>query len=155
MCVHGVLQKVWAAAVLSTHNPNRCYRLCQTGVPCPTHNMSTTLTRSLCVCCRFLLSHLPHAAAPADTIAPTINAPDVTVDATGVTTQVFFAPTAQDNVDPIVKVTCNPVTGSNFTVGVTVVTCNATDQAGNTARRNFTVTVGECWCQQALGVCGP
>ena len=45
----------------------------------------------------------------------------------------YLYPTANDNVDPTVEVTCEPATGSDFPMGPTVVTCNATDSAGNDA----------------------
>jgi hypothetical protein len=36
---------------------------------------------------------------------------------------------------------CTPVSGSRFKVGTTMVSCSATDGAGNTATGSFTVTV--------------
>ena len=52
----------------------------------------------------------------------------------------FPPPVASDNC-PGVVVVCNPPAGSCFPVGVTTVTCTATDTAGNTATCSFTVTV--------------
>ena len=49
-------------------------------------------------------------------------------------------PTATDNC-PGVLVSCSPPSGSTFPVGVTTVTCTATDAAGNTDVCTFTVTV--------------
>jgi len=47
---------------------------------------------------------------------------------------VWYAyPTATDNVDPTVEVTCEPATGSLFPMGITEITCNAVDEAGNHA----------------------
>nr|WP_320025492.1 HYR domain-containing protein [uncultured Acetobacterium sp.] len=46
---------------------------------------------------------------------------------------VNFAPTATDNVDPSVTVVTSPASGSQFPIGTTTVTCNATDLAGNPA----------------------
>jgi hypothetical protein len=43
------------------------------------------------------------------------------------------------NPDP--AVTCVPPSGSTFPVGVTTVTCQATDVSGNTGTSTFTVTV--------------
>ncbi len=42
---------------------------------------------------------------------------------------------------PPITVTCNPPSGSTFPVGVTTVTCTATDAQGNTASCSFSVTV--------------
>jgi hypothetical protein len=50
-----------------------------------------------------------------------------------------FTTTASDNC-PGVTVVCNPPSGSCFPVGVTTVTCTATDASGNTATCSFTVT---------------
>jgi len=51
----------------------------------------------------------------------------------------YPAPVATDNC-PGVLVVCNPPAGSCFPVGVTTVTCTATDTSGNTATCSFTVT---------------
>jgi hypothetical protein len=53
---------------------------------------------------------------------------------------VNFTTTATDNC-PGVTVVCNPPSGSCFPVGVTTVTCTATDASGNTATCTFTITV--------------
>jgi len=50
----------------------------------------------------------------------------------------YPAPVALDNC-PVIAV-CNPPSGSCFPVGVTTVTCTATDTSGNTATCSFTVT---------------
>ena len=52
----------------------------------------------------------------------------------------FPLPTATDNCSTPTVVT-NPVSGAVFTVGATPVNVTATDVAGNTATRSFTVTV--------------
>ena len=52
----------------------------------------------------------------------------------------FPPPVATDNC-PGVTVACNPPSGSCFPVGVTTVTCTATDASGNTATCSFTVNV--------------
>jgi len=52
----------------------------------------------------------------------------------------FPPPVATDNC-PGVTVVCNPPAGSCFPVGVTTVTCTATDTSGNTATCSFTITV--------------
>ena len=52
----------------------------------------------------------------------------------------FAAPSATDN-RGIQSVVCNPTAGSVFPIGVTTVTCTATDLSGMTASKSFTVTV--------------
>ena len=51
------------------------------------------------------------------------------------------SPTAYDLVDGVRPVTCVPPSGASFPIGVTTVTCSASDLSGNTASRTFTVTV--------------
>ena len=53
----------------------------------------------------------------------------------------FTKPTATDLVDGDVPVTCDHVSGATFPLGVTTVTCSATDSHGNSARTEFAVTV--------------
>ena len=79
-----------------------------------------------------------------DTQPPTITCP---ANVTGVTPTITdpcavvnFTTTASDNC-PGVVVVCNPPSGSCFPVGVTTVTCTATDASGNTATCSFTVSV--------------
>ncbi len=45
----------------------------------------------------------------------------------------YGVPTATDNVDPSVSVSCSPADGTFFPIGTTPVTCNASDSAGNNA----------------------
>lgn len=52
----------------------------------------------------------------------------------------YSTPTATDNAGTP-TVTCAPVSGTVFRIGVTTVTCTATDAAGNSTSRSFTVTV--------------
>jgi hypothetical protein len=54
---------------------------------------------------------------------------------------VIFSASASDLVDGSVLVTCTPASGSRFPGGTTVVTCSATDKAGNSASASFKVTV--------------
>ncbi|HTE48988.1 MAG TPA: ice-binding family protein, partial [Candidatus Paceibacterota bacterium] len=71
-----------------------------------------------------------------DTTAPVIAAHDnITTDATSADGAVvtYTSPTATDNVDATVVVTCLPASGTTFPIGVTKVKCNATDAAGNHA----------------------
>lgn len=69
-----------------------------------------------------------------------------TLEATGPDGAVatFSLPTASDLLDPAPSVSCNPASGATFSLGVTTVTCTATDHASptpNSATRSFTVTV--------------
>jgi uncharacterized repeat protein (TIGR01451 family) len=53
----------------------------------------------------------------------------------------YAVPIATDLVDPSPTVNCLPASGTNFPIGVTNVTCTATDASGNMASDSFTVTV--------------
>ncbi|HUD02639.1 MAG TPA: Ig-like domain-containing protein [Candidatus Paceibacterota bacterium] len=53
----------------------------------------------------------------------------------------YTAPTATDNIDGTDTVSCTPASGSTFALGITTVTCSATDKAGNSSSSSFTVTV--------------
>jgi uncharacterized protein YjiK len=65
---------------------------------------------------------------------------DITAEATGATTTVpFAAPTATDLIDGARPVVCTPA--STFPLGMTTVTCSASDTAGNSATVTFHVTV--------------
>ena len=79
-----------------------------------------------------------------DTQPPVITCPPdqtaVTATVTDPCTVVNFTTTASDNC-PGVVVVCNPPSGSCFPVGVTTVTCTATDASGNTATCSFTISV--------------
>lgn len=55
--------------------------------------------------------------------------------------RVSYAVKASDTVDGPVPVTCTPRSGSRFKVGKTRVSCTATDNSGNTATTQFTITV--------------
>ena len=78
-----------------------------------------------------------------DTGAPVVTVPaNMTLEGTSPAGAVAtFTATAFDIVDgPIVPV-CTPASGSTFAMGPTVVTCTATDTAGNTGSASFTITV--------------
>jgi len=53
----------------------------------------------------------------------------------------YVAPTAVDNVDGPLPVTCSPLSGKVFALGLTKVHCTATDTHGNTASAVFEVDV--------------
>ena len=80
-----------------------------------------------------------------DTSPPGLNGlpSDMTLEATGPsgTVATYTRPTASDTVDGAVTPKCSPASGSTFGLGTTTVTCSATDKAGNTSSRSFTVTV--------------
>jgi hypothetical protein len=70
-----------------------------------------------------------------DTTLPAITVPaNITAEATGPTgAAVSYTASASDLVDGAVTPSCAPASGSNFALGDTTVTCNATDAAGNHA----------------------
>ncbi|MFT7129533.1 MAG: hypothetical protein ACI89U_001650 [Gammaproteobacteria bacterium] len=78
-----------------------------------------------------------------DSAAPQLTLPaDLTLDAadsTGIV--VNYLASATDTVDPLVDITCTPMTGSLFAVGDSPVNCEATDSSGNVASGEFLVTV--------------
>lgn len=53
----------------------------------------------------------------------------------------YTPPTATDLVDGTVSVTCDPAPKSTFPIGLTTVTCTATDSHGNPGKTTFSVTV--------------
>jgi phage tail-like protein len=78
-----------------------------------------------------------------DTTAPSLTLPaDIVADATSAAgAAVTFTATAFDAVDATPTVVCVPPSGSTFPLGATTVTCTATDAAGNSDARSFSVTV--------------
>ena len=54
---------------------------------------------------------------------------------------VYTGATADDLVSGNLPVTCTPASGSTFPLGITTVTCTATDAAGNTGTATFTIEV--------------
>ncbi len=82
---------------------------------------------------------------PGDVHAPVFDAApgDRQVEATGPQGAVvqYVPPTATDNVDPAVVVSCAPASGSVFPVGNNAVQCSGVDAAGNQATAAFTVSV--------------
>jgi HYR domain/HYDIN/CFA65/VesB-like, Ig-like domain len=80
-----------------------------------------------------------------DTTPPKIDThEDVTVSVgsqANSATVTFDTPPATDTVDTDVTVTCQPPSGSDFSLGETTVTCTATDDSGNHSASQFTVTV--------------
>ena len=78
-----------------------------------------------------------------DTTKPQLSLPgDITKEASGPSGEaVTYSPTATDAVDPAPRVTCDPVSGSTFVLGMWPVSCSATDVAGNKAEGVFRVIV--------------
>lgn len=82
-----------------------------------------------------------------DTMPPRILAPHVVVELSAKGTPpsgaiVNFTVGVVDDADPAPSVVCVPPSGSFFPYGKTIVTCTATDAAGNQAVRTFPVVVG-------------
>ena len=59
---------------------------------------------------------------------------------------VEFTVTATDDIDGSVTPICVPVSGSEFPIGNTTVECTATDAAGNTSTKTFSVTIDKIIC---------
>jgi hypothetical protein len=68
---------------------------------------------------------------------------NLTVEATGASGAVVSwpSPTATDVVDGLVPVTCAPVSGTMFPLGLTSVACSAADARGNKNTKSFAVKV--------------
>jgi hypothetical protein len=80
-----------------------------------------------------------------DTTPPVLTTPgNITTQATSVAGAVVnFAASANDAIAGPVPVTCTPPSGSTFAIGTTTVNCTASDSAGNSVTRSFTVTVSK------------
>jgi len=78
-----------------------------------------------------------------DIIPPTLILPeDIIEQMTGVNGAIVnFDVTAVDDIDPDPTVTCTPLSGSQFAIGVTTVKCTAIDSSGNSATDSFTISV--------------
>lgn len=78
-----------------------------------------------------------------DATPPTLTLPaDITVPVSGSTGAVItYSVSATDNFNPSLPVSCSPPSGSTFPTGTTLVSCFATDGAGNSAVGHFNVTV--------------
>jgi hypothetical protein len=82
---------------------------------------------------------LPDVDAPVFSFTPE----DRVVEATGPggAAVSYEAPSANDDLDGAVAVTCSPASGSTFALGPNTVTCSTQDLAGNVNSLTFTVTV--------------
>lgn len=78
-----------------------------------------------------------------DTVPPLLILPqDMLVDATSPDgMQIEYTVKAIDDVDGVVESFCNPSTGYVFPVGDNVVSCRASDSAGNAVVKEFLITV--------------
>ena len=78
-----------------------------------------------------------------DSEAPVLHVPaDITASATGPGGAVVtYSVTASDAFDPNPDVQCAPVSGSNFALGTTLVSCTARDASGNGSLASFRVKV--------------
>ena len=83
------------------------------------------------------------SATVIDCTPPVLTLPaDMTVEASGPSgAALTYTATADDAVAGSVAVSCTPPSGSVFGLGTTVVTCTASDGAGNTASGSFSVSV--------------
>jgi hypothetical protein len=79
----------------------------------------------------------PELTVPADVFAYATSSAGAVVT--------FSAPSATDLVDPAPVVTCDWASGSTFPLGLTWVTCTATDFSGNSVTKSFRVTVVYAW----------
>jgi HYR domain len=108
----------------------------QTTVNCTASDGTNTTNASFIVTVTFV-----------DTAGPTFsNVPSgVVVEANGPSGSVatYTAPTATDAADGPEPVSCSPASGSTFPLGVTTVTCTASDSHGNASAASFTVTVAD------------
>lgn len=81
--------------------------------------------------------------SPPDTTRPVLTVPSAitkyTSDPSGL--RVYYPATATDTRDRGVSVSCSPISGSEFSMGNTRVSCIASDDAGNSVIKRFTVTV--------------
>ena len=78
-----------------------------------------------------------------DTTPPAVTVPaDITREATSFAgAAVTFSATANDNIDGAVTPSCSPASGTTFPLGITTVTCSATDQHNNTGTGTFKITI--------------
>ena len=82
------------------------------------------------------------SCTPVDSTAPVVTVADVSAEATSADGAVVsYDANAVDAVDGPIGVVCDLPSGSTFPLGETTVTCEATDNAGNTGTASFTVTV--------------
>jgi len=90
------------------------------------------------------IKQITYSSSGIDTTPPVVTAPaDTTQEAIGSVGNVviYSGGSAIDLIDGIIIPTCTPSSGSTFPLGDTIVTCIATDSAGNVGSDSFTVTI--------------
>jgi uncharacterized delta-60 repeat protein len=108
-----------------------------TGSSFPVGATSVTCTDSAGPSCSFTVT-------VNDTQPPSITCPaNVSMPGSMAMMVNYPPPTTSDNC-PGQTANCNPASGSSFNVGVTTVTCTATDASGNMASCSFTLTISDC-----------
>ncbi|MUK02754.1 polysaccharide deacetylase family protein [Vibrio cholerae] len=83
-------------------------------------------------------------ARPADVLPPRIaDQSDISAVSNGASGAKvkYTLPSAIDTLDGVVPLVCTPASGARFSIGVTTVTCTATDRAGNSRTSSFDVVV--------------
>ena len=107
------------------------FALGSTGVTCSTRDLAGNLAT------------VAFTVTVRDTTAPALSLPlDLTGEADSPSgTSVSFVATATDAVSAVPEVTCTPASGSTFALGDTLVSCVATDAAGNSASGTLTIRV--------------
>jgi hypothetical protein len=83
----------------------------------------------------------PFSVVVTDTTAPEVTTPANVVVGNDAATVTYSNATATDAVDGDLSASCVPASGTTFALGTTIVTCSATDEAGNTGTGTFTVEV--------------
>jgi len=88
-------------------------------------------------------TNIASSAIIVDNTAPVLSLPlDSSPEATSSSGAIVdYVATATDIVDGELTPDCTPASGTEFPMGVTTVTCSATDNAGNTASGSFNITV--------------
>ncbi|MEP6783938.1 MAG: HYR domain-containing protein, partial [Acidobacteriota bacterium] len=107
------------------------FALGNTGVTCSTHDLANNP------------ASMSFTVTVQDTTAPVLSLPShLTAGAASPSGKsVSFVATAADAVTSTPEVTCTPASGSTFPVGDTLVSCVATDAAGNASSDSFMVTI--------------
>lgn len=82
-------------------------------------------------------------ATPRDVVSPVVTVPSsIIAEATSPSgATVTFSTSATDDIDGTIVPTCNHLSGSVFPIGLTTITCTATDDAGNIGSAIFEITV--------------
>jgi uncharacterized repeat protein (TIGR01451 family) len=85
-----------------------------------------------------IVSPIPDTTPPVISDVPASIVAEATSAAGAVVT--YASPVAIDDRDGAVAVSCAPASGSTFPLGISTVTCTASDAAGNDSSASFTVT---------------